>query len=300
MKEYDSYVNSYLEYILYELNYSKKTKDTYLEALKIYRLFLEENKVNFLKINKDIANKYKAYLINKYQAKTSSLKLSAVRSFYDYLEEIKIISNNPFINIHNPKVPKKLPNFLKEEEAKKVIEEKKEDSILDKRNKFIIKFLFATGLRVSELVSLKVNDLGSDKTIKVMGKGSKERIIYYKAISDEDLRNYLEVRREILKDKPSEYLFVSETGKALSTRWIEVLVKEETKNEEINYKVTPHTLRHSFATDLLNNGADIRSVGELLGHESLSTTQIYTHVTSKQLKEVYNRTHPKGKDAKNT
>ncbi len=300
MKEYDSYVNSYLEYILYELNYSKKTKDTYLEALKIYRLFLEENKVNFLKINKDIANKYKAYLINKYKAKTSSLKLSAVRSFYDYLEEIKIISNNPFINIHNPKVPKKLPNFLKEEEAKKVIEEKKEDSILDKRNKFIIKFLFATGLRVSELVALKVNDLGSDKTIKVMGKGSKERIIYYKAISDEDLRNYLEVRREILKDKPSEYLFVSETGKALSTRWIEVLVKEETKNEEINYKVTPHTLRHSFATDLLNNGADIRSVGELLGHESLSTTQIYTHVTSKQLKEVYNRTHPKGKDTKNT
>ena len=127
-----------------------------------------------------------------------------------------------------------------------------------------------------------------------MGKGSKERIIYYNALKNQELEEYFKIRKEILEGKFSEYLFVGKSGKALSTRSIELIVREIAKDSKINSKITPHSLRHTYATDLLNNGADIRSVGELLGHESLSTTQIYTHVTSKRLKEVYNLAHPKG------
>ncbi len=292
--KYDSYVNSFLEYILYELNYSKKTKDTYYQALKSYGKFLEEKKEDFLKVNKDGALKYKAYLVDKYKDKTGSLNLSAVRSFYNYLVEIKMINSNPFLNIHNPKIIKKLPNFLKESEEEIILKNKDNETVIDKRNRFIVKFLYATGLRVSELVSLKVSDLNSDKTIKVMGKGSKERIIYYNALKNQELEEYFKIRKEILEGKFSEYLFVGKSGKALSTRSIELIVREIAKDSKINSKITPHSLRHTYATDLLNNGADIRSVGELLGHESLSTTQIYTHVTSKRLKEVYNLAHPKG------
>ncbi len=294
---YQSYVESFLDYIVYELGYAIKTRETYEENLKNYQKFLDTYKINFKVITKDEANKYKAYLIqHKYQNKTASLNLSAVRSFYNYLEEIKVVSQNVFLSMHNPKVEKKLPNFLKDNETAKLILEDKSLTGIEARNNFIIVFLYATGLRVSELVSLKVSDLNSDYTIKVMGKGSKERIIFYKACLAE-LNDYLNrIRPEILEGKKSEYLFVSKSGKALTTRSVELIVKKYANQKEIKSKVTPHTLRHTYATDLLNNGADIRSVGELLGHESLSTTQIYTHVTTDRLKKVYNKTHPRAKN----
>lgn len=293
----NSYINSFSEYLNDELNYSEKTVKTYIESLKEFTIFLQEHNYTFLNINKDIANSYKAYLVSKnYEAKTSSLYLSVVRTFYRYLVEIKAIAANPFSGIKNPKVIKKLPNFLNHSESESLLEMDKEKNIFDIRNDFIIEFLYATGLRVSELCNIKMKDISfSEKKIKVMGKGSKERIVFYKAIDDKLWNDYLCVRDEFLNGTPSDYLLVSITGK-LTTRSVEKIVKNYALKKNIKSKVTPHTLRHTFATDLLNEGADIRSVGELLGHESLSTTQIYTHVTADRLKEVYNQTHPRSKN----
>lgn len=291
----NSYIDSFLEYLSYELNYSKKTKDTYREALKEYEIFLKQHHYSFFTVNQDIANQYKAYLVSKnYESKTCSLYLSAVRTFYRYLVEIKAISINPFAFIKNPKVIKKLPNFLNQSdnEAMFLIDLNKDDLTI--RNEFIVEFLYATGLRVSELCNIKLQDISfSEKKIKVMGKGSKERIVFYKACDSNLFNLYMnQVRPRLLNGVDSDYLVVSKTGK-LTVRSVEKIVSGYALVKNVKSKVTPHTLRHTFATDLLNAGADIRSVGEMLGHESLSTTQIYTHVTADRLKEVYQNTHPR-------
>ena len=291
----NSYVDSFREYLTLELGYSIRTSKTYVEALKEYGIFLREHHYSFLNVSKDIANGYKAYLVKKnYESKTASLYLSAVRSFYNYLVEIKKIAVNPFLMIKNPKVIKKLPIFLNHSESEVLFSRDEADDDLEVRNEFIVEFLYATGLRVSELCSIKMQDIDfSGKKIKVMGKGSKERIVFFKACREELFNHYIkEVRPRLLNGLNSDYLIVSKTGK-LTTRRVEEIVKKYALNKNIKSKITPHTLRHTFATDLLNEGADIRSVGEMLGHESLSTTQIYTHVTINKLKEVYDKAHPR-------
>lgn len=294
----ESFISSFLDYLLYELNYSQKTAKTYEQSLKKFKNFLEERKLNFENITASEASQYKAYLIKLgFDNKTVSLDLSAIRSFYNYLLDIKEVRTNYFLNIKNPKVAKKLPNFLNASEEKLLFQENAATSSLDIRNIFLIEMLYVTGLRVSEACAIKISDIDfNHKTIKVMGKGSKERIVFFKAI-DEDLMNrYLSLERnKILNGMKSEYLFVSKNSKSITTRTAENIVKKYAKIKQLKTKVTPHTLRHTYATDLLNNGADIRSVGELLGHESLSTTQIYTHVTSERLKSVYKKTHPREK-----
>ena len=293
----NSYVNSFVEYLNLELNYSPKTSKTYALALKEYDAFLEENHYSFLRVGVEEANQYKAYLVRKnYESKTSSLYLSAVRSFYHYLVEIKVLNRNPFSGIKNPKVVRKLPNFLNHSESEAMFQVEEKNYDLDVRNEFIVEFLYATGLRVSELCNVKLSDIYfSEQKIRVMGKGSKERIVFYKAIDSHLFEQYVnKSRKRILNGMASNYLLVSKTGK-LTPRSVEKIVKNYALKKDIKSKVTPHTLRHTFATDLLNNGADIRSVGEMLGHESLSTTQIYTHVTADRLKNVYLKTHPRNR-----
>lgn len=294
---FNDLVNSFAEYLAYELNYSKKTIKTYNTSLKKYKLYLESIHIPYNYVTSSIASAYKAFLISKnLEPKTSSLNLTAVRSFYNYLVEIKVIGTNPFASLKNPKVAKKLPNFLNSSDTTLLFSDINYENELEVRNAFIIEFLYVTGLRVSELCSLKVSDLNNDGTIKVLGKGSKERIVFYKACDAKLLNHYLDYSRpHILNGLKSEYLLISKSGKALTTRSVEAIVKKYCTKKNIKSKVTPHTLRHTYATDLLNNDADIRSVGELLGHESLSTTQIYTHVTSERLKKIYNNTHPRQK-----
>lgn len=299
----ESYINSFLEYLKYELNYSSKTIITYNNALKKFQQYLNDNKINFLNLNHEIALKYKAYLISKnLEAKTSSLNLSATRSFYNYLVEIKALSVNPFLNMKNPKIAKKLPNFLNKSDLTNLFATIDYEDDLKLRNIFIMELLYVTGLRVSELCHIKLTDFDfKEQTIRILGKGSKERIVYYKAISSKLFNHYLNVSRaNILAGTPSEYLIISKSGKPLTTRTVEVIIQKLCREKNIKNKVTPHTMRHTFATDLLNNNADIRSVGELLGHESLDTTQIYTHVTSEKLKSVYNSTHPRQKKSNNS
>jgi len=298
MKTINSYISSFLEYLSYELNYTKKTVETYRNSLICYEKFLDKFKLDFLKITKDIALKYKAYLISeKFENNTSSLRLTAVRSFYNYLYEIKEILTNPFEGIKNPKIVKKLPNFLKESETKSILNWSKDMSDIAIRNFLVVEFLYATGLRVSELCLIKISDMDfKNHNFKVMGKGNKERIVYFGACDASLIEFYLKKSRiNILEGIASDYFIVGKKTPQLTTRSIELIVKKFAQEKALKSKVTPHTLRHTYATDLLNNGADIRSVGELLGHSSLSTTQIYTHVTSERLKSIYNNTHPRAK-----
>ena len=234
----NSYINSFGEYLNYELNYSDKTCKTYTQALKEYEQFLEDNHYCFLKINADIANGYKAYLINQaYESKTASLYLSAVRTFYNYLVEIKEIDNNPFLTIKNPKVVKKLPNFLNHSEVKNMFGDLKEKSDLDVRNDFIVEFLYASGLRVSELCNIKLSDIYfAEQKIKVMGKGSKERMVFYKACDSTLFNYYLQkVRPRILGKVKSEYLLVSKTGR-LTPRSVEKIVQKLALKKDIKSK----------------------------------------------------------------
>lgn len=292
----EDYILSFKEYVLYELNYSPTTANTYHNVLLEYKQFLKNKDLSFKNITNKEANLYKAHLIEKgYDNKTSALHMSAARSFYNYLVEIKECLENPFNGIRNPKISKKLPNFLKDSETKNLFDNINYDDDLEVRNILIIEMLYVTGLRVSELCKIKLSELNNG-ILKVVGKGNKERIVYYKACDMKLLNYYISTtRNNILKGISSEYLFPNKFGKALTTRTIENIVKKYTEQKKIKSKVTPHTLRHTYATDLLNNGADIRSVGELLGHESLSTTQIYTHITSDRLKNVYNKAHPRAK-----
>lgn len=294
----NNYITSFLDYLAYELNYTKKTVKTYQESLNCFTKFLLKYKIDFQNFTKDDALKYKAYLISQgYDNKTSSLRLTVARSFYAFLFEIKLVAANPFEGLKNPKVAKKLPNFLKESETKNLLSWSKEMSDIAIRNFLIIEFLYATGLRVSELCNVKVNDLNFENhSFKVMGKGSKERIVYFGACDASLIDYYFKKSRPtLLEGKESSYFIVGKKTPNLTSRSIELIVKKYAERNAIKSKVTPHTLRHTYATDLLNNGADIRSVGELLGHASLSTTQIYTHVTSDRLKSVYNATHPRAK-----
>ena len=288
-------IKKYLIYLKKERNYSKLTLKNYSLDLEKFMFYLKENKLNYITFNKDEARKYIKYL-NEIKLKSSSISrmLSSLRSFYAYLIINERINYNPFKLIRNPKKEKKLPVFLSDQEFIDVINHVKEDE-LNPRNKLIIELLYATGLRVSELTSIKLNDINkSDKSIRVLGKGSKERIVYFGTYAYNALEEYLSSNREeLLQGKQSNYLFINRFGNPLTYRGVEYLIDEISKRAALKYKISPHVLRHTFATHMLENGADIRSVQELLGHSSLNTTQIYTHITSEYLRKVYRDSFPR-------
>ena len=221
--------------------------------------------------------------------------------FYKYLEIHNIIDYNPFKSIRNPKKEKKLPNFLQYEELETIINSIKLDNPLNIRNRLIIELLYASGIRVSELVNLKISDIDFNKReIRVLGKGSKERITFYGDYCEEILNLYLDsAREELLQDNKNDYLILNKYGNKITSRGIEGIINKLIDELSIKHHISPHVLRHTFATDLLNNGADLKSVQELLGHSSLSTTEIYTHITSERLRSVYLKTFPRAKEVDN-
>lgn len=278
-----------------EYGFSLETIKTYEYNINLFQDFLKAKKIEFLKINKDVIRTYLRYLDNlKYKNSSIASNLSALRSFYTYLVSRDLILNNPFKRVSNPKLPKKLPNFLNQIEIEDLLEFYDLNTPLNIRNRLMIELLYASGLRVSELVSIELKNINKEeKSIKVLGKGSKERIVFFGEFASDILNIYLNKSRNILlSNKQSDYLFLNNKGNKISTRSVELILKKAIDTSAIKNKVTPHTIRHTFATHLLNNGADIKSVQELLGHESLSTTQIYTHVTSERLRSVYLKAHP--------
>ena len=290
-------INSYTLYLNKELNYSKDTIENYKKDLYEYKDYIEVNKINYKSINKLEILDYLKYLDNnKLSNKTISRHLSSLRSFYNYLVEIKILDTNVFKRVRNPKVEKKLPNYLSVNEIEELLNSIHEDTKENIRDKCLFEIMYSCGMRVSEVSNLKVSNINfSDNTIRVMGKGSKERIVYYGSYLKDILDKYLKVRDEFLKKGNIDNLFINSNGDILSRQSITYIVNKIEKKSLINHKISPHILRHSFATHLLDNGADLRSVQELLGHENLDTTEIYTHVSNERLRSVYLKYHPNNK-----
>lgn len=290
-------IKKYLEYIKKELNYSNMTINSYESDLKIFRDFLVLRNYNYLNMNKDMIMEYLKYLDNlKYQNKSISRMLSSIRSFYNYLEEVKVINNNIFLSIRNPKVSKKLPNYLSIVETENILDSMKEDNNKDIRDKCLFELMYSTGLRVSEVSNIKIKDIDlKEKSIRVLGKGSKERIVYFGDVCLNYIDKYLNIRNEFIKNSDIEYLFINDNGEKLSRQSIEYIINKIMKKSLINHKMSPHTLRHTYATHLLDNGADLRSVQELLGHDNLNTTEVYTHVSKEYLRSEYLKYHPNNK-----
>lgn len=282
MKEIDNF----LYFLKKELNYSDYTIKNYQLDLTDFFKYVSKSNIDFLNIKNTHVRGYLKYLDTcNLKNTTISRRISALRTFYNYLLEKGFVKSNIFLNVKNPKLEKKLPNYLNYTEIEELLAsiDTRTDEGLERR--LLIEMFYSTGCRVGEMVNVKISDIDFyNKTIKVMGKGSKERIVYYGDYASKYLEDYLKN-----KDKKG-YLFTNKRGEKLTIEEVEYIVRDIMKHISIKTHVTPHTLRHTFATHLLNNGADIRTVQELLGHANLSTTGIYTHVSSDRLKDAYFKT----------
>ncbi len=294
-------IEKFKSYLKNERRYPETTIESYENDLaNKYVTFLKKHPdIDYKTITKDqIRLLLKEETEYKSSKSTISRMLSSLRHFYTYLEIHNIIDNNPFKGIRNPKKDKRIPNFLQYNELVDIIKSIPLDTPLNIRNRLIIEMLYATGLRVSELVNLTIDNIDQKRReIRVLGKGSKERITYYGEYAEEILDIYLdEARPELLQNKHNNYLILNKLGNKITSRSIENIINKLINDLAIKHHISPHVLRHTFATDLLNNGADLKSVQELLGHSSISTTQIYTHITSDRLKSEYLKAFPRTKE----
>ena len=284
----DENINKYLDYLKYERKLSINTYESYrYNLIKISEFFNNEKLTNLTE------DDLRTFLYQtKEVSKTKAHYLTVLKSFYDYLVDNNIITSNPASSIKSPKIEKELPKFLTEREVDDLLNIKLTKPI-DYRNKAMLELLYATGMRISELLNLTLSNYNEeDATVKVMGKGSKERIIPLSEITIKYLNIYInEYRHFILKDKISNYLFVNYNGNRMSRQGFFKILKNLCDECGIKKEISPHTLRHSFATHLLNNGADLRIIQELLGHENIETTEIYSHLSNEKLKEDYTK-HP--------
>lgn len=276
-------IAEFLNYLGAERGYSPLTIKNYERDLTYFALFIEGKSINY-----DNVRRYLAYLDKHgFAKKTVSRYISSLKSFFKYLYSEGKIKDNPLALIHLPKLDKRIPNFLFQDDLENFINVEIKDE-KDVRSSLIFELIYASGIRVSELVNIKIKDINFEKKeIKIKGKGNKERIVLYGNKCKDKLDNYLKIF------KPNNYLFFNKQNDKLSTRTIEYIFKKNKNDKKL--KITPHTLRHTFATDLLNGGADLRVVQDLLGHASLSSTEVYTHITNERLRSVYLKVHPRGK-----
>lgn len=282
-------VDSYLASLKSERNFSPYTLVNYRLDLEQLIKFLAERKKLLSRVDRAVAREFLYHLEgDKYSRRSLARKISAVRSFFRWLVREKKASANPFELISTPKIEKRLPNFLYEEEMIKMLKAPAPGG----RDAALLELLYGAGLRVSEATKLNTSDLDlSEGEVRIMGKGSKERIGLIGSYAVAALRQYLSSRGRT----DSRAVFQNKRGGRLTGRSVERLIKSYAQKAGLDKTVTPHTLRHTFATHLLSAGADLRTVQELLGHSSLSTTQVYTHITKERLKSVYDLAHPRAK-----
>lgn len=295
-KDFNILLNKYLEYLTVQKNYSDYTISSYHNDITDFYTFCKENSIFYLDITYSESKKYLMYLYEEKKEKSTSVsrKISSIRSFYRYLNNQNVVKSNPFQLLNLPKKEKKLPRYFEYNELLDLFEVPDINTPLGKRNRLILEMLYATGVRVGELVNIKVSDINlNDKKITILGKGNKERIVYYNDVTSKYLKKYLSEARIKLNINKSDYLFLNYRGGKLTTRGIQDVLNKIITKTSLNKKISPHMLRHSFATHLLNEGCDLLSVQQLLGHSSLSATSIYTHVTTDRMKEVYFKTHPR-------
>lgn len=292
----EEYIEDYLSYIVFEKRLSNKTKESYAFDLKSFSEYFKDKDVK--KITEENITDYLKYLKEERLMSTKSIErhLTTIRGFYKYLVKTEQIPNDITENIDNLKIGKHLPNVLSIEEVDKLMDIKL-DNPFNYRTKAMLELMYGSGLRVSELVSLTLNDfdLYSD-TILINGKGSKERIVPIGDYSKEYLMKYLNVRNLLIKKKNGnpDKIFLNNHGQPITRNGFNFLLNNLLKEKGINKKITPHTLRHSFATHMLDNGADLRTIQDLLGHADIATTRIYTHIAKKRIKENYDKYQIRG------
>ena len=288
----DPLIRSFLDYLFIEKGLSKNTIKSYESDLKEFFAWCHKiHKKLPSKLTSSSINIYLGYLFNK-NIKSSSVnrKLSTLKAFYVFLYKQKLILKIPTEDIETPKIQKKLPSTLSENEVEKLLKAPKDKNIIELRDKAMLEMLYATGMRISELVNLKeVNVDKNRQVVKVLGKGSKERLIPFGDEALDSLQKYLHKR-----NSRNIYIFLNNRDNKLSRVGFWQRVKIYLKRVHLKSDITPHTLRHAFATHLLNRGADLRSVQLLLGHSDLSTTQIYTHIAKQRLSEMHKKHHPRG------
>lgn len=288
--------DAFLSYLKNQKGYSLHTILNYDNDLKAFLSFLQQEGISVYKeIDYKMIRNYLNYLDKKNFSKTTIARhISSLRSFYKYLLKEEIVSKNPMLFISNPKLDKKLPKFLYEGEVEKLLSLPKLDNPKGIREALLLEFLYSTGVRVSELCSIQKKDISfSEKSVKVLGKGNKERYVYFGKPLAELLKLYLEESRPYFEKARNDYLFLNDSGNQLQDRRVRAIIDDLLKRSCADFHISPHTLRHSFATHMLNHGADLKTVQELLGHEDLSTTQIYTHISNERLRSVYLHSHPR-------
>ncbi|MFC1517891.1 tyrosine recombinase XerC [Candidatus Margulisiibacteriota bacterium] len=295
-----SLTDKFLDFLKIEKNYSAHTLSAYAQDLHDFSDFAEKYRINnWTKLNYQQCLQYLLFLDHKRSSRrTIARKIAACRTFWKYLMRQKKANENPWDKISTPKLDKKLPIFLTIPEIKNLLSAPDINKPLGLRDRSLLELLYATGMRVSEAVQLNINDIDTARSeILVFGKGKKERIVLLGSYANSALQEYLRHGRSALLNKTykTKALFINKGGTRLSQRSVQRMLIQTTLKAGIAKQVTPHVLRHSFATHLLDGGADLRSVQELLGHESLSTTQIYTHVTKERIKKVFNSSHPRAK-----
>ena len=284
----DRLINDFKNYLELERNYSNNTSLSYVKDVTLFSDFIKKD---LLLVDKRDIEKYIRSL-NK-SSKTISHVISSLKSFYNYYMRMGNIKSNPTDEIDRPKIEKKIPEFLTLEEVSSLLNFEVNNEF-EARNKAILELLYSSGLRISELTSLELSNIDLDEClVRVMGKGSKERIVPLGDYAIDALKEYIYFYRPMLNKNNSSYVFLNNRGGVLSRQFIFKVIKEECIKKGIRKNVSPHTLRHTFATHLLKNGADLRIIQELLGHENLSTTQIYTHLTNDKLKHDYEDYFPR-------
>lgn len=287
-------VKSFLNYLKVYKNYSELTIKNYYNDLTEFSIYIKKD---LTRVKKEDIKSYLKYLFDKDNSnRTVSRKISTLKSFYKYLKENDVIKSSPALSIKYPKADKKLPNFVPYNELESMINATKKDTFYE-RDDLIIELMYATGVRVSELVNIKLDDIDFEtNSIRILGKGSYMRTVYFGEYARDAIFKYMNgLRIKLLNGKESEYLFLNKNGNNITTRGIQKIIDKIVSETEVKTKVSPHTLRHTFATHLLDNGCDLRSVQELLGHKNINTTEVYTHVTSERLKDVYFKSHPRGR-----
>ena len=289
----EKYIEEFIDYLRFEKKYSENTISSYQIDLKKANNFFEKNFPDLTK--KDIQN-YIQKLSKNENASSISRCISTLKSFYKFLELNKYTKINPLTTITNPKTAKKLPKVLSEEEINKLLDINLKTDF-DYRNKAMLELMYSSGLRVSELINLTINDIDlNNASVRIFGKGAKERIVPLDDYAIEALNNYILYHRTpLFKHGENNYLFLNNHGTKMTRQGFFKILEKIAKEKGIKSELSPHTLRHSFATHLLKHGADLRSIQELLGHSDISTTQIYTHITNERLQKNYKDFHPHGK-----
>ncbi len=301
-------ISSFLQHLLVEKGFSQNTCDAYRNDLSQFSEFLDRNgggpgaskdSFDWKRVDLDTLNQYITDLKDRkgYRNATTARKVASVKSFFGFMAENGIVTEDPTESLGTPKVGRSLPKYLTEDEINKLLKVSyKPGTNEGQRDAVIMELLYATGLRVGELVSLNVGDVNVEESyIRCLGKGSKERIVHLYPKALQELTKYMKSSRRVMlgsrKQEPA--LFINHRGERLTRQWVWSILKNYAQAAGIKSSITPHTLRHSFATHLLQNGASLRHVQELLGHSSISTTQVYTHLTSPYVREEYEKSHPR-------